>query len=134
MKVDGSCHCGNLTFEAVIDPERVRICHCTDCQTFSTSAFRIASSCAEEDFRLLSGKPKIYIKTAESGNHREQVFYSECGTHIYATSVGEGPRKFGIRIATLSQRNELTPTRNIWYRSAQPWLKDIADLPNTETQ
>ncbi|WP_441338791.1 GFA family protein [Mesorhizobium sp.] len=30
MKVDGSCHCGTIRFEADIDPERVRICHCTE--------------------------------------------------------------------------------------------------------
>ena len=134
MKVDGACQCGFITYETEIDPDSVRICHCTECQTFSGSAFRIATSVAEEDFKLLSGKPKIHIKTAESGNLREQVFCPECGTHIYATSIGDGPRNFGIRIATLHQRNELTPTRQIRYRSAQPWVKDIGSIPHIDTQ
>ena len=43
MKVDGACHCGRITFEAEIDPERVRICHCSDCQVLSGSAFRITA-------------------------------------------------------------------------------------------
>ena len=33
MKVDGRCHCGSSPYEAEIDPEKVAICHCTDCQT-----------------------------------------------------------------------------------------------------
>lgn len=37
--VRGSCHCGQIAFEAEIDPGAVRICHCTDCQTRSGSAW-----------------------------------------------------------------------------------------------
>ena len=33
MKIDGRCHCGCVTYEAEIDPEKVLICHCGDCQT-----------------------------------------------------------------------------------------------------
>ena len=33
MKIDGGCHCGVITFEGEIDPEKVGICHCADCQT-----------------------------------------------------------------------------------------------------
>ena len=134
MKVDGACHCGNLTFETEIDPDTVRICHCSDCQILSSSAFRIAVSVDEADFKLLSGEPKIYIKMADNGNKREQVFCPECGMYIYATSVGDGLRKIGIRVPTLTQRNELTPTRQFWNRSAQPWVEKIAAIPAIKTQ
>jgi hypothetical protein len=40
MKVDGRCHCGFITFAAEIEPEKMWLCHCTDCQTLSGSAFR----------------------------------------------------------------------------------------------
>ena len=40
MKVDGGCHCVYIKYEAEIDPEKVSICHCTDCQTGSGSAYR----------------------------------------------------------------------------------------------
>jgi len=33
MKIEGRCHCGFITYEAKIDPAKVMICHCTDCQT-----------------------------------------------------------------------------------------------------
>ena len=41
MKIDGECLCGDVAYEAEIDPENVGLCHCTDCQTLSGSAFRI---------------------------------------------------------------------------------------------
>jgi hypothetical protein len=32
LKVEGSCHCGQITYEAEVDPDRVGLCNCTDCQ------------------------------------------------------------------------------------------------------
>ena len=95
MKIDGRCHCGYITFEAEIEPDKTLLCNCTDCQTFSGSAFRVHTFTRENAFRFLSGEPKIYIKTAESGNKRPQAFCPECGTHIYATAIGAGPQ--GLR-------------------------------------
>ncbi len=40
MKVEGRCHCGQITYEATVDPEKVSICHCTDCQMLTGSAYR----------------------------------------------------------------------------------------------
>src|SRR5690606_36972007 len=84
MKIDGACHCGRVRYEAEIDPAKVVVCHCTDCQTLSGSAFRTVVPAREGTFRLLSGALKIYVKTAESGNRREQAFCPECGTPIHA--------------------------------------------------
>jgi len=68
MKIDGHCHCGQITFEAEVDPTAPTICHCTDCQTLTGSAFRINIPAPAEHFVLRSGTPKSYVKTAESGN------------------------------------------------------------------
>lgn len=134
MKIDGQCHCGAIAYEAEIDPEDVRICHCTDCQVLSGTAFRITAPTAEADFRLLRGTPAEYRKTAESGRIRIQAFCRDCGSSLYATSAGEGPRVFGIRAGTIRQRRELVPKRQFWRRSALPWVPVIACAEVVETQ
>ena len=53
MKIDGRCHCGFITYEAEIDSEKVMLCHCTDCQTLSGSAFRIVAPTRKGAFTLL---------------------------------------------------------------------------------
>ena len=63
MKIDGRCHCGTICYEAEIDPEKIVICHCSDCQTLSGSAFRTVALTRENAFRILQGEPKIYVKT-----------------------------------------------------------------------
>ena len=134
MKIDGGCHCGNITFEAETDPDEARICHCTDCQLLSGSAFRTVIPTVEDGFWLTSGEPKVYIKIADSGHRRVQAFCSNCGTHIYATSVGEGPKVYGIRVGTLSQRDQIVPRLQMWCRSAQPWLGELETIRRIEKQ
>jgi hypothetical protein len=134
MKIDGRCHCGGISYEAEVDPATARVCHCTDCQVLSGTAFRTVVSTREEDFTLLSGTPKAYIKTAESGNQRAQVFCPDCGTALYATGVGDGPKLFGLRVGAIRQRAALPPIEQIWSRSAADWLDELTSLPRKEQQ
>lgn len=70
MKVHGSCHCGDIRYEAEVDPAQVGICNCSDCQMLTGSAFRVSVPASSAGFRLLSGTPKVYVKTADSGTRR----------------------------------------------------------------
>jgi hypothetical protein len=127
MKIDGGCHCGHIAYVAEIDPDKVGICHCTDCQTLSGSAFRVSVPAAKEAFSLRGGEPKIYVKTAESGNKRAQAFCPECGTAIYAADVTD-PQVFNIRVGTARQRAELRPKSQGWCRSALDWAMDLRSI------
>ena len=134
MKVHGSCHCAYLSFEGEVDPEKVGLCHCTDCQTSTGSAFRTNVPVPGNTFRMISGEPTIYIKTtAESGNPRAQAFCPKCGTSIYSTTPGDGPKaSYMVRVGTLRERNQLVPKVQNWFRSAQPWVTAIAALRKNE--
>jgi len=131
MKVTGRCHCSKIIYEAEINLDNLVICHCTDCQSLSGSAFRTVAMSKKGAFRLLVGNPKIYIKTGDSGNKREQAFCSDCGSPIYSTSVGDGPKLYGIRLGTVDQRNQITPKKQKWIESSQPWTQDLTSLPLT---
>jgi len=78
MKIDGRCHCGYVSFEAEADPETTTMCNCTDCQTMSGAPMRAVISTRPGTFVLLSGKPKEYLKTADSGAVRPQAFCPQC--------------------------------------------------------
>jgi hypothetical protein len=134
MKIDGRCHCGYITYEADIDPDRILICHCTDCQTLSGSAFRVVAYTRENAFNLLSGELKIYVKTSESGNKRPQSFCPECGSPIYATADGAGPKVYSIRVGSTRQRNQIVPHAQVWSRSAQRWVTHIGSMRKFEKQ
>lgn len=134
MKVNGKCHCGAITFEAEVNPDHVLICHCTDCQVMSGSAYRAIAPTRGETFKLLSGEPAIYVKTADSGAKRAQAFCATCGTPIYATSDEDQPAFYGLRVSVLEQRDDLPPKKQIWTRSAQHWASDLAGLEEFSQQ
>ena len=134
MKIDGRCHCGEISFEADVDPETVEVCHCTDCQALSGSAYRSVVPALEGTFVLLSGEPRIYVKTAETGAKRAQAFCPTCGTPIYSTGTEPGPSLFGIRLGAVRQRGELRPSTQYWCRSAQDWTMDLRAVKRVETQ
>ena len=134
MHIDGGCHCGNITYEAEIDPEAVSICHCTDCQTLTGTAYRVNVRVHKQDLKLRGGTPRVYIKTAESGNKRAHAFCPECGTPVYSTSVEDDPQVYGLRVGTARQKAELPPRKQGWCRSAMPWSMNIESLPKITTQ
>jgi len=135
MKVDGTCSCGSITIEAEVDPEKTIICHCTDCQTATGTAFRVSIPARGDAFKM-TGQPAIYVKTtADSGNPRAQAFCPKCGSHLYSTAPGDGPKPFYmLRVGMLRQRDHLIPRRQIWCRSAQPWITEIGSLPKDHKQ
>jgi hypothetical protein len=133
MKIDGRCHCGYVTFEAEADPAHVGICHCTDCQAFSGSAYR-GFVRVGETFRLTSGEPTVYVKTADSGRKRAQGFCPRCGSHIYATSAGEGPKAYSVRLGAVRQRDTLVPKTQIWTRSRLRWADDLGSLRSVDAE
>ncbi len=131
MKIDGRCHCGEITFEAEVDPNAATLCHCTDCQALSGSAFRTNVFAPVAQFKLLSGEPRSYIKTAESGNKRRHAFCGTCGSPIYACAI-ENPPGYTLRVGTITQRAAFKPVRQGWRRSAFAWVDGLASVPGTD--
>ncbi len=125
MKISGECHCGDIAYEAELEPERMGICHCADCQSLSASAFRTVAIVAGDAFRVLKGTPKEYVKVGDSGNRRIQAFCGNCGSGLYSTDVGENPKAYNIRVGTVHQRRDLIPQFECWQQSALPWMPEI---------
>ena len=133
MRVEGSCHCGNIQYEAEVDPAKVGLCHCTDCQVLTGSAFSMFAPVPRAAFRITRGQPKIYVKTAESGNRRAQAFCAECGSRLYAAAEVDPPI-FNLRVGTVRERADLPPKVQFWCRSALPWVTALNSVHALPTQ
>ncbi len=134
MKIDGQCHCGLVSYEAEIDPQMVSVCHCTDCQALTGSPYRVTVICSGEQIRLTGEAPRIYAKTGDNGRPRFQHFCGQCGSPLFTSGEGGEPEDWGIRWGSIRQRASLRPTRQIWCRSAAPWINDLRDLPAEVTE
>ena len=133
MKITGACHCGTIAYEATVDPDTVTICHCTDCQKLTGSAYRANIPAPAEGFVLRRGQPKIYIKTADSGTKRAHAFCPDCGTPIYSAAVSDPPT-YSLRVGVIQERAALRPKRQIWCRSALPWSMNLEGIEQRDRQ
>ena len=133
MHVNGSCHCGRIRYEADVDPALVSACHCTDCQVLSGSAYRVSVRAPAATFKLTSGTPKTYVKTADSGNRRVHAFCADCGAPVYACALADPPF-YSLRVGGLQQRAQLPPRQQIWCRSAVPWSANLGGVAQQERQ
>lgn len=135
MRIEGTCSCGAIKVEGEAKADAVSVCHCTDCQQTSGSAFRVAVPVSGDTFKV-TGKPTIFVKTtAESGNPRAQAFCPTCGTSLYSTTPGEGQQPmYIVRVGMLKQRDQLKPARQIWWRSAREWIGGMDDIKKLDKQ
>jgi hypothetical protein len=135
MRIDGSCHCGFITIQGEADPDKTQICHCTDCQTGTGSAFRVSIPVSGTTLKM-TGQPSFYLKTtAESGRPRVQAFCPKCGSPIYSTTPGDGVQpSYTVRVGILRQRDQLFPRRQNWFRSARSWVTGLAAVPRNDEQ
>lgn len=132
MKITGGCHCGHVRYEAEIEPERISICHCTDCQRLTGSPYRVTVITGMDAIRMTADPPKIYVKLGDNGRKRFQHFCPQCGSPLFTSGEQGGPSDWGIRWGSIDQRFALKPRRQIWCRSAVPWLDEAISLPGSE--
>ncbi len=128
MHVNGECQCGRIAYEAKVDPELSSVCNCTDCQKFSGSPWRASIPARVEDFRLLRGTLKTYVKTADSGAKRLQAFCGDCGSAVYATSE-ENQTIFNLRLGGLKQARTCRRSGRSGWSPPSPGAHDISNVP-----
>ena len=132
MQVHGSCHCERIRYEALVDPSRTAICHCTDCQKLTGSAFRVTVPALEGSFHLVHGEPSIYVKVGDGGSRRAQAFCPNCGSPLY-TYDADHPKVYGLRVGCIQEREALVPRMQKWCRSALRWTESLATIECEET-
>ena len=122
IDVNGNCHCGKINIQAKVRKSEVRACHCTDCQKMSGAPVRAVAIAPAEEIKI-TGKPREYIKKADSGNKRIQAFCPDCGTQLFATDMER--KLFNLRTGFLEQRNELKPETHVFTSSGLNWMLEL---------
>ena len=126
MKLTGQCFCGDLHYEAEIDPAKVGICHCRDCQIFSGSAFRMVGAVPVDSFRITAGEPSYFEKVADSGGIRRMAFCGRCGTHVAALPGKDSGTPFvSVRLSSTDQFDQLRANFELFCDSRVDWLHPV---------
>ncbi len=130
---EGGCQCGALRYRVEGKPVALAVCHCKDCQRASGSAFGMSLIVRRDSFRLLSGEPKSFTKTADSGNQVGCYFCGDCGTRIYH-SPSVMPDTLNVKPGTLDDPSWLTPDVHVWTKRKHAWVLIPDGVPSLEGQ
>lgn len=127
MSTPGSCLCGEIKFEFSGEPLKRVLCHCTDCRKVSGAHYSDNAIVSDDAFKLLSGSPKSYAKSADSGKLITSYFCANCGCTVYR--VGEWLPGHKIVKAGLIDDNDWmsknVPTGEVWCQRRMQWLPDF---------
>ncbi len=118
---EGGCQCGALRYSVVGAPIALAVCHCTECQRQSGSAFGMSLIVPKDAFRMTSGEPRTFERKADSGNTVRCAFCPGCGTRIYHEPAAMAA-SLNVKPGTLDDTSWLEPVVHAWTRSKQPWV------------
>jgi len=129
MQLSGGCACGAVRYRISGEPVRISICHCTQCQKRTGSAFGMGCVFSREAVEVLTGDVTEYERIAESGNRVRFHFCSVCGTSVF-WDFEAMPEARGIAAGTLDDTSWLDPRLHVWTKHSQGWFRfpDDADV------
>ena len=117
----GGCQCGLIRYRVTGEPSTVFVCHCTECQRQSSSAFGMAFWIKDAELNLFSGTTKEWLRKTKSGAVISCKFCPDCGTRLF--HVGHaGSRVISVKPGTLDDTSWLRPSGHIWTQNAQAWF------------
>ena len=122
--VEGGCQCGQLRYRLAAPPVMFYLCHCTECQRHTSSAFGESLRCRSADVAF-DGDYNTVTRIAESGRTREGWFCPRCGVRVWHGS--QGLDLGNIKAGTLDDTAWLVPAGHIWTRSKQPFVSIAPD-------
>jgi hypothetical protein len=119
-KLDGHCLCGEITYECDTEPIVTAICHCTECQRQTGTAFSIVVGVPRSELHI-HGEPKVFETIgSDSGATAYRNFCGNCGSPIVSILSNADDVAF-IKAGTLRDASWLQPQLEAWTKSAQPW-------------
>ncbi|MDH4556722.1 GFA family protein [Pseudomonas sp. BN417] len=126
--IQGSCLCGGIQYSTHVAPLTTAVCHCSDCQKQSGSAFSVNVMVPAEGFLAEGQTLASYQTRGGSGLPVRRFFCSHCGSALY-TEMTALPGVLAVKAGTLADAAIATPNLHLWCASAQPWVAIDRSLP-----
>jgi hypothetical protein len=119
MQIEGGCLCGKVRYSAEAEPIFIGVCHCTNCQKSSGTAFNTVVALPKPTVTI-SGTVSTYEGRGDTGNASYKRFCPECGSPV-AVEAAVMPDVVMIPVGTLDDPSTAQPVMQIYCDSAQPW-------------
>lgn len=119
---EGRCQCGQARYRISGETVALFVCHCTECQRQSASAFGMALWLRNFSKELLAGELEAWVRTTPRGRQLVGEFCPRCGTRLFHQMTDQ-PDTMSIKPGTLDTPLAFEPVAHIWTSSAQAWAQ-----------
>ena len=125
--MQGGCLCGAVRYTVSADPIFSGVCHCTNCQKSTGSAFSVVLGVPSTGVSI-TGETKAYLGKGDSGQPTTKRFCPVCGSGLTSeASLMQGVTM--VEVGTLDEPSAITPGMHIYCDSKLPWSHVPAELP-----
>ncbi len=123
LPLSGGCQCGGVRYAITAVPLTLYLCHCTECQRQSSSAFGMSMLVARSALAVDWARLGIFVRgTAAGGREIRCLFCPDCGTRLFHESTQEN-EVVSVKAGSLDNTRWLRPVGHLWTRRAQPWVR-----------
>jgi hypothetical protein len=120
MKIEGGCLCGKVRYSADAEPIFTGVCHCTNCQKASGTAFNVVVALPKPALSV-AGALTTFEGHGDSGKATYRRFCPQCGSGLI-DEAEVMPNVVMIMAGTLDDASWVKPAMEIFCDSAQPWV------------
>lgn len=119
---EGQCQCGAVHYRVQGSSQTAFVCHCTECQRQSASAFGMALWVQDAQVQLSGPALQEWTRTTPSGKSMTARFCPVCGTRLFHQVALPGA-PLSIKPGSLHNSRALRPVAHIWTASKQDWVR-----------
>lgn len=124
--VQGSCLCGQVTYEVELIPNKVFNCHCSYCRKAHGADYVTVALAKGDTLKIIQGADSLAEHQNEIGGFR--AFCSNCGTRL----MNYAPDKtmyLSVNVSTIDTPIEIKPQAHVNLESKAPWYEPYAGIP-----
>lgn len=117
----GSCLCGEITYQYSGKAKVFQYCHCSRCQKFTGSAHASNLIIDPEQFEWLSGKSLVGRFELAEAKHFATSFCKNCGSSL--PWITKSKKAMIVPAGTLDNDPQEKPVHNIYYADKACWYE-----------
>ena len=124
-KHTAQCACGAIKFAFNTDPTFVAVCHCLDCKKASGGEAATFFGVPDDDFTLISGEPKAFHYTSQSGKGLDRNFCPNCGARVFSSNLEGFPGLIFVQLGSLDDPAGIKPMLEMFTKRRLKWAKPL---------
>lgn len=118
----GRCQCGKHRYRVAGETVALFVCHCSECQRQSSSAFGMALCLRNFTTETTGENLGVWARKTPLGQKLVGEYCESCGTRLFHRMAGQ-TEVMSIKPGTLETTRKLQPVAHIWTSSAQSWMQ-----------